>query len=105
MTTPDYHLIIPKVCPDAQWTLVGDDYAGLTWLDESEKPTQDVLDAAWPQVQWDAQYAQAQQARHAAYVSQSDPVFFRWQRGEATEQEWLAAVAAVDTAHPYPDPL
>jgi hypothetical protein len=101
----DYAAVLTAIRPGTQWTLDGDDYAGLTWLDDSPKPTQAELDAAWPQVEWDAQYAQAQQARHAAYVEQADPVFFRWQRGQATEQDWLAAVAAVDTAHPYPDPL
>jgi hypothetical protein len=101
----DYAAVLEAIRPGAQWTLDGDDYAGLTWLDDSPKPTQAELDAAWPQVQWDRQYAQAQQARHAAYVEQSDPVFFRWQRGQATEQDWLDAVAAVDAAHPYPDPL
>jgi hypothetical protein len=101
----DYPTVLTALYPGAEWSLNGDDYAGLTWLDDSPKPTQAELDAAWPQVEWDRAYAQAQQARHAAYVEQADPVFFRWQRGQATEQDWLAAVAAVDTAHPYPDPL
>jgi hypothetical protein len=46
-----------------------------------------------------------QAERQAAYVAESDPVFFRWQRGQATEQDWLDAVASVNAAHPYPDPL
>jgi hypothetical protein len=100
----DYAAVLSRLYPSVSWTINANDYETLTW-DESPKPSQAVLDAAWPQVQWDRQYAQAQQARHAAYVAQSDPVFFRWQRGEATEQDWLAAVAAVDTAHPYPAPL
>ena len=101
----DYAAVLTAIRPGAQWTLFGNDYAGLTWLDESAKPSQAELDAAWPQVQWDREYAQAQRDRHAAYVSNADPVFFRWQRGEATEQDWLAAVASVDESHPYPAPL
>lgn len=101
----DYAAVLTAIRPGTIWTLDGDEYDGLTWLDDSPKPTQAELDAAWPQVEWDAQYAQAQQARHAAYVAESDPVFFRWQRGEATEQEWLAAVASVDESNPYPAPL
>lgn len=46
--------------------------------------------------------AAADAARRAAYAAESDPVFFKWQRGEATEQEWLDAVAAVKAAHPDP---
>jgi hypothetical protein len=41
-------------------------------------------------------------ARRAAYETQSDPLFFEWQRGDGTEQAWLDAVAAVKAAHPYP---
>ena len=28
-------------------------------------------------------------ARAEAYKAESDPLFFKWQAGEATEQEWL----------------
>lgn len=27
-----------------------------------------------------------------AYIEESDPLFFKWQRGEATQQEWLDKV-------------
>jgi hypothetical protein len=101
----DYSMVLSAIRPGAEWSITDNDYATLEWYSDSPKPTKAELDAAWPQVQWDAQYAQAQQARHAAYVAEADPVFFRWQRGQATEQDWLAAVAAVDTAHPYRDPL
>ena len=30
--------------------------------------------------------------RKHAYIDESDPLFFKWQRGEATEQEWLNKV-------------
>lgn len=41
-------------------------------------------------------------ARRAEYVTQSDPLFFQWQRGEKTKEEWLAAVQAINEANPYP---
>ena len=41
--------------------------------------------------------------RIVAYRRSADPLFFKYQRGEATEQEWLDAVQAVKDAHPYPD--
>jgi hypothetical protein len=34
-----------------EWALNGDDYAGLEWLDESPKPTQEELDALWESTQ------------------------------------------------------
>jgi hypothetical protein len=44
-----------------------------------------------------------QEARRQAYVRDADPLFFGYQRGENTEQEWLDAVQAVKDAHPYPE--
>ena len=45
---------------------------------------------------------EVEQARARAYRETSDPIFFEYQRGDATEAEWLAAVQAVKDAHPYP---
>jgi hypothetical protein len=88
--------------PGSQWVLNGDDYAGLDWLDELPKPTEKELEALWPAVQYETAYAQVEQARAAAYRETSDPIFFEYQRGDATEAEWLAAVQAVKDANPYP---
>ena len=41
------------------------------------------------------------QKRFAAYTVESDPIFFKSQRGEATNQEWLDAIAAIDARFPY----
>ena len=40
--------------------------------------------------------------RKAAYREESDPLFFKWQRGEATEAEWIASVNAIKTRYPEP---
>jgi hypothetical protein len=34
--------------PDAEWTLDGDDYAGLTWLSDTPKPTEQQITDAYP---------------------------------------------------------
>jgi len=34
--------------PDSEWTLDGDDYAGLTWLSDTPKPTEQEINAAYP---------------------------------------------------------
>lgn len=47
--------------------------------------------------------AQAEANRAEAYRTESDPLFFKWQRGSATEQEWLDAVAAIKAR--YLDPV
>lgn len=43
----DYPAILVRHYPNTEWTLNGDDYSGLTWLSDSEKPTQEELDALW----------------------------------------------------------
>jgi hypothetical protein len=40
-------------------------------------------------------------SRAAAYPTESDPIFFQWQRGQKTEQEWLDAVATIHAQYPY----
>ena len=98
----DYtHILISKY-PGTEWILNGDNYDGLLWLSDTPKPTQAELDALWPQVQYENQVAVVEQARLVAYEQQSDPVFFKWQRGDATEVEWREAVAKVKAENPYP---
>lgn len=98
----DYTLILTTKYVGSQWTLNGESYDGLVWLSDTPKPTQAELDALWPQVQYETQVAAVEQARLVAYEQQSDPIFFKWQRGEATEAEWREAVAKVKAENPYP---
>lgn len=98
----DYSKILIAQYPGTSWSLNGDDYAGLEWFEDTPKPTQAELDALWPQVNYDSQCAQVEQSRLTAYEQQSDPVFFKWQRGDATEAEWREAVAKVKLNNPYP---
>ena len=98
----DYSLILTKRYAGKQWSLSSDDYEGLTWLDSSKKPSKAELDALWSEVQAEVQREIVERQRKAAYAVESDPVFFQYQRGDATEQEWLAAVQAVKDRFPYP---
>jgi hypothetical protein len=41
--------------------------------------------------------------RQNTYQQISDPIFFKWQRGEATEQDWLDSINAINEANPYPE--
>lgn len=38
--------------------------------------------------------------RQRAYQKESDPLFFKWQRGEGTEQKWLDKVAEIKARYP-----
>ena len=98
----DYPAILTANYAGAQWNMVGDDYSGLDWLDSTPKPTQAELDAQWPTVQYNQQYAQVETNRRTQYEAQSDGLFFEWQRGTNTQAAWEAAVQAVKDANPYP---
>ena len=99
----DITLILTEKYPGALWSLDGEDYDGLEWLDDSPKPTKRALETAWPEVQHARAMRAVEAARQVAYTQTADPLFFQYQRGEVTEAEWLAAVEAVKTAHPYPE--
>ena len=98
----DYAKILSTKYVGSQWSLNGDNYDGLTWFSDTPKPTQAELDALWPQVQAEVERGRVEAQRKAAYAVESDPVFFQFQRGDATEQDWLDAVQAVKDRYPYP---
>jgi hypothetical protein len=100
----DYANVLAYRFAGKKWFFVGDTYEGLDWFDETPKPTEAELEALWPELQLEIQTKQVEQARQVAYRETSDPIFFEYQRGDKTEAEWLAAVQAVKTAHPYPTP-
>jgi len=66
----DYIAVLNANYLGAQWSLSGNDYDTLVWHDDTPKPTQQELDAAWPAVQ-QAQ-ADAVAAKEAARQSAID---------------------------------
>ena len=95
-------MILSRLYPGSEWTLNGDSYGGLTWLSEGDAPSEAELQAEWEQVEYEVAFEAVEQARAEAYRATSDPIFFEYQRGDATEAQWLAAVKAVKDANPYP---
>lgn len=47
----DIPAILTRKFKDTEWTINGDDYAGLTWLSDTPKPTKAELEVLWPEVQ------------------------------------------------------
>ncbi len=43
-------------------------------------------------------------SRRAAYITESDPLFFKAQRGEATMQDWTAKVEEIKARFPVTQP-
>lgn len=58
--------------------------------------------------QWDGTYwvnlrEKVETQRKNAYREEADPLYFSYQRGETTEQDWLNAVESIRTRYPYPE--
>ncbi len=98
----DYPAILNANYAGTQWAMDGDTYDGLTWLDQTPKPSQAELDAQWPAVDYQNQCNFVAKTRHAEYIKTSDPIFFEWQRGTKTQADWDNAVQAIKDANPYP---
>jgi hypothetical protein len=45
---------------------------------------------------------EADNARKAAYASEADPLFFKSQRGEVTEQVWRDKIEEIKARYPKP---
>ena len=87
---------------DAQWTLDGESYDGLTWLSDSPKPSQAELDALWAEVAHERAHAQVEAARRSRYQSETDGMFFAAQREGGDLTAWQAAVDQIKADLPYP---
>jgi hypothetical protein len=98
----DYAAVLLAIRPGAEWSLNGDTYEGLTWLDDSPKPTKKTLDDAWPQVQYDRDHAAVESARRARYQAETDGLFFEAQREGGDLTAWKAAVDQIKADLPKP---
>lgn len=99
-----YPLAFAKLVPGAQWTCSGslDDYNNYTWLDDRPQPSKAECDAVMAEAVAEKDRAVAEMNRQAAYQAEADPLYFGFQRGENTEQEWLDKVAEIRARYPYP---
>jgi hypothetical protein len=47
----DIPAILNAKFPESNWTLDGDDYEGLIWLSDSKKPTKEILEKLWTEIE------------------------------------------------------
>ncbi len=70
---------------------------------EKELTEQEIAEReAWEASAYDREVESMRQARQSAYQQLADPLFFKFQAGEATKQEWLDARQQVVDDNPYP---
>lgn len=98
------HALI-SICPGAEWSWAGDDYVNLEWLDQKQKkPTEKQIDDELNRLQDLEPNKIAEQNRLMAYRNESDPLFFKAQRGEATLDNWKDKVAEIKLRYPKTEP-
>jgi hypothetical protein len=96
----DYGNVLSREYPGRQFA-VGETYESIRSLDGGPVPSQAELEAAWPAVRDAMADEQARAARQADFIAEADPLFMKWQAGEATQDEWLAKRAEIRARHPY----
>jgi len=91
---------IVSLVPGAQVVVIGEE---ITWIEPSEAPvTLEEIKAEQDRLQSLEPLRIAQESRASAYKSEADPLFFKAQRGEIEEQEWLNKVEEIRERFPYP---
>ena len=84
--------------PGAEWTLHGDE---LDWLDtEQTQPTEAEIEAEVERLTALEPIRIAEANRKAAYIAEADPLFFKWQAGEGTQEEWQAKREEIRQRYP-----
>ena len=95
---------LQSLTPGAQWTLSGDDYAGLNWLDEEQtQPTEQecLAEAAKLQAAYDA--LEYQRLRAPEYPPITDYLDGIAKGEKAQVDAYIAACQAVKAKYPKPE--
>ena len=94
--------LIPGGCVEQEPPALSDgqraQFVGGAWLVVDPEP---VVEPE-PEPELPATKEQQEQLRKWAYQQEADPLFFKWQAGEATEEEWLAKRQEIRDRYPYP---
>jgi hypothetical protein len=99
--------IINTIVPNAELAVRGapsnaNEYVtNVEWFDSRPQPTWDAIEAARPAAEVAQANTTARTNRHQAFIAEADPLYFAWQRGEATEEDWLAKCAEIRARYPY----
>ena len=86
--------------PNAKWSLDGDTYEGLVWLDAEEtKPTEEEVNVECARLEEEYKLSEYKQQRAAEYPPIGDQLDALWKGGDAAA-EMLAKVQAVKNKYP-----
>ena len=96
----DYTLILTTNYAGSSWTLNGDSYDGLTWLDSSPKPTQEELDSQWEAIQANIKANEYKAKRAAEYPPITDYIDGVVKGDQAQIDKYIADCFAVKAKYP-----
>lgn len=89
---------IHSLRPGAEFTLRGD---SLEWPEQEQlMPTDKEIDLEVVRLAAQESNRIAEVNRKIAYAAEADPLFFRAQRGEIDQQEWLDKIAEIKAKFP-----
>lgn len=78
----------------------------ITYTQQLEEDSPALVGGVWTQV-WKIVNIPAEQAkqrgkelRARAFREEADPLFFQWQRGKATQKDWMDKVAEIEARYP-----
>lgn len=100
----NYVTAIMHIVPDARISYNGANvaYENIQWLDDRPMPTKEACEQAYPQAQYENDYAQVQSQRQLRYTNETDGLFFDAMRADGNLAEWKAACEIIKTELPYP---
>jgi hypothetical protein len=82
-------IILTKLYQEKEWVLYGNDYTGLEWLSDSQKPTEEDLLSRWPEVE---AILQAEEDSKAAKIQSRESALSKLAVLGLTEEEIEALV-------------
>lgn len=100
----DYAKILSKLFKGRRFS-IGETYESIVSLDGLSVPPKEELDAAWPQIEYEIEYALVERQRRARYQAETDGMFFAAQRDGGDLSVWNAAVDAIKAELLYPEAL
>lgn len=100
----DIYQVLVSRYGDKLWELYEFKYEGLVWKDESPKPTKKELESLINIVAYENELEKIKKLRHEEYVKPGGPdsIFMKYQRGEASKEEWEQSILNVKQSYPYP---
>lgn len=91
------------LAPGAEWSLTGDEYAGLNWLDQTQKqPTKKAVEAEIARLQAEYDALEYQRLRAAEYPPMADYLDGVVKGDQAQVDAYIAACLAVKAKYPKP---